>query len=38
MHLKWLQNFTGFDYFVLTGAFINVLVIGYLFGYWLLFG
>lgn len=25
----------GFDYFVLSGAIVNVLVIAYLIGYWL---
>ncbi len=33
----WLQNFTGFDYFVLAGAAMNILVISYLCGYWLFF-
>jgi len=28
----------GFDYFVLAGAAVNLLVIGYLIGYWLLGG
>jgi len=27
-----------FDYFVLSGAIVNVLVIGYLVAYWLLAG
>ncbi len=27
---------SGFDYFVLAGALINMLVIGFLVGYWLL--
>jgi len=27
---------SGFDYFVLSGAMVNVLVIVYLVGYWLL--
>ena len=35
---KWWQNLSGFDYFVFAGAAINILVISYLFGYWLLFG
>lgn len=26
---------SGFDYFVLAGAAVNLLVIGYLIGYWL---
>jgi hypothetical protein len=26
----------GFDYFVLAGGLINILVIGFLVGYWLL--
>ena len=25
----------GFDYFVLAGAAVNLLVVGYLIGYWL---
>lgn len=29
---------SGFDYFVLAGAAVNILVIGYLVGYWLLTG
>lgn len=29
---------SGFDYFVLAGAAVNLLVIGYLIGYWLLAG
>ena len=29
-------QFSGFDYFVLAGAAVNILVIGYLIGYWLL--
>jgi len=28
----------GFDYFVFAGAAVNVLVIGYLIGHWLLAG
>jgi len=31
-------NLNGFDYFVLAGATVNLLVIGYLIGYWLLAG
>ncbi len=27
---------SGFDYFVLAGALINMLVIGFLVGYWML--
>lgn len=29
---------SGFDYFVLAGAAVNILVISYLIGYWLLAG
>jgi hypothetical protein len=29
-------NLNGFDYFVFAGALINILVIGFLVGYWLL--
>jgi hypothetical protein len=29
---------SGFDYFVFAGAAVNVLVIGYLIGHWLLAG
>ncbi len=29
---------SGFDYFVLAGAAVNLLVIGYLIGYWLFAG
>lgn len=29
---------SGFDYVVLAGAAVNLLVIGYLIGYWLLGG
>ena len=28
-------RFSWFDYFVLAGAAVNLLVIGYLIGYWL---
>ncbi|MEE8366154.1 MAG: hypothetical protein V3R76_10235 [Gammaproteobacteria bacterium] len=34
----WFQQLTGFDYFVLAGAAINILVVLYLFSYWLFFG
>ena len=27
---------SGFDYFVLAGAAVNLIAIGYLIGYWLL--
>lgn len=30
------DRFDGFDYFVLSGATVNLLVIGYLIGFWLL--
>jgi len=29
---------SGFDYFVLAGAAVNLVVIGYLIGYWVLAG
>lgn len=29
---------SGFDYVVLAGAVVNLLVVGYLIGYWLLAG
>ena len=29
---------SGFDYFVLAGAAVNLLVVGYLIGYWLFAG
>jgi len=32
---KWRQRLNGFDLFVLTGAAINLLVIGYLVVYWI---
>ena len=35
---KWHQQFSGFDYFVLAGAAVNILVVVYLFSYWLFFG
>lgn len=31
-------RFSGFDYFVLAGAAVNLLVVGYLIGYWLFAG
>jgi len=33
---KWWQQLNGFDLFVLTGAAVNLLVIGYLVVYWIL--
>ena len=30
-----LPRLGGFDYFVLAGAGVNLLVVGYLIGYWL---
>jgi hypothetical protein len=35
---KLRVRLSGFDYFVLSGAMVNVLVIAYLIGYWLLAG
>ena len=32
------DRLSGFDYFVLAGAAVNLLVIGFLIGYWLLAG
>lgn len=32
------NRLSGFDYFVLAGAAMNLLVIGFLIGYWLLAG
>ena len=32
------SRLSGFDYFVLAGAAVNLLVIGYLVGYWLYAG
>jgi len=29
---------TGFDYLVLAGAAVNLVVVGYLIGYWVLAG
>jgi hypothetical protein len=29
---------SGFDYFVLAGAGVNLLIVGYLIGYWLAAG
>ena len=29
---------SGFDYFVLAGAAVNLLVVGFLIGYWLFAG
>jgi len=31
-------RFSAFDYFVLAGAAVNLLVVGYLIGYWLFAG
>jgi len=31
---KWRQQLNGFDRFVLAGAAVNLLVIGYLVVYW----
>jgi hypothetical protein len=33
----WFEQFTGFDYFVLAGAMVNILVVIYLVSYWLIF-
>lgn len=32
------SRLSGFDYFVLAGALVNLLVIGMLVGYWLISG
>jgi hypothetical protein len=34
----WLRQLTGFDYFVLAGATVNILVVIYLISYWFFFG
>lgn len=33
-----LQRLTGFDYFVFAGALVNLFVVIYLAGYWLIYG
>jgi hypothetical protein len=33
---NWWRKLNGFDLFVMAGGVVNVLVILYLFGYWLL--
>jgi len=33
---KWWQELYGFDFFVIAGWVVNVLVFLYLFSYWLL--
>ena len=33
-----LRQLTGFDYFVFAGALVNILVVVYLTGYWLIHG
>ncbi len=33
---NWWRKLNGFDLFVIAGGAVNVLVILYLFGYWLL--
>lgn len=33
-----LVRLSGFDYFVFAGAAVNLLVVGYLIGHWLLAG
>lgn len=32
------KRLTGFDLFVAAGGIVNLIVIGYLLGYWLLYG
>jgi hypothetical protein len=34
----FLQRLTGFDYFVFAGALVNIFVVFYLTGYWLIYG
>ena len=34
----FLQRLTGFDYFVFAGALVNIFVVVYLLGYWLIHG
>lgn len=38
MKKNWFLQLTGFDYFVFAGALVNILVVVYLVGYWLLYG
>lgn len=33
----FFRRLTGFDYFVFAGALMNILVVVYLVGYWLLY-
>lgn len=35
---SFFKQLTGFDYFVFAGALVNILVVGYLTGYWLIYG
>lgn len=32
---SWRNRLSGFDFFVLAGAAVNLMVIAYLIGYWL---
>ncbi len=32
---NWRRQFNGFDWLVLAGLAVNLLVIGYLVGYWI---
>lgn len=34
----FFQRLTGFDYFVFAGALMNIIVVVYLLGYWLVHG
>lgn len=38
MKQNFFQRLTGFDYFVFAGALVNILVVVYLTGYWVLYG
>jgi hypothetical protein len=33
---QWWRSFNGFDIFVILGGLVNLFVIGFLLGYWLL--
>ncbi len=36
MKSKWWQRLNGFDFFVILGGLVNLFVIAFLVGYWLL--
>ena len=35
---SFIKQLTGFDYFVFAGLLVNILVVFYLAGYWLMHG